>query len=158
MTNAGSFKMRLFDLGTKKSHFCFYFSDNYCCSTFSNGFLMSQTWTFSVNNWVRQNIVGGSCRVTLVAALAFSPQNFGRWQGPMNGILSVYKRRLSDAATQRQWGHRNLTAVIEFIWAFLHSEVVGTNLLYTPTSHLVKLLLPNIFVLTISSPFPHSTR
>ena len=40
-------------------------------------------------------LYGGSCRVTIVVAFGgFLPQNIGRWQGPMNDVLSFYECRL----------------------------------------------------------------
>ena len=48
-------------------------------------------------------------RVTLVVAFSFLSQNFGRWQRPMNAILSLYDCSLSGGDTQRWWGHSNTT-------------------------------------------------
>ena len=36
-------------------------------------------------------LIGGSCKVMLVVAFGFLPQNFGRFQGPMNNTLSFYE-------------------------------------------------------------------
>ena len=40
---------------------------------------------------MRFNLIGGSCRVTLVVAFGFLLQNFGRWWSPKNGTLSFYE-------------------------------------------------------------------
>ena len=48
------------------------------------------------------SFIGGSCRVTLVAAFGFLPPNFRRWWGPMNGTLSFCECRLNDGDTQIQ--------------------------------------------------------
>ena len=45
--------------------------------------------------------------VTLVLAFGFLPQNFGRWWGPINSILSFYEYRFSDGDTIWWWGHSN---------------------------------------------------
>ena len=42
------------------------------------------------------NIIESSSRVSLVVAVGFLVQNFGRWLGPMNCTLSFYECRLSD--------------------------------------------------------------
>ena len=63
------------------------------------------TWAFQIRKtnfvWFLR-IIGGSCRVTLVVAFGFLPQNFGRWQGTYEWYF------------------------VEFIWIFLHSLAVGT--------------------------------
>ena len=41
-------------------------------------------------------------------AFGFLPENFERWQGPMNGTLAIYECRLSGGDTQ------TLPAIIKF--------------------------------------------
>ena len=57
--------------------------------------------SLDVGSNVQLLIFGGSYRVTLVVAFDFLPQNFGEWQGPINGTLSLYECRLSGGDTQR---------------------------------------------------------
>ena len=90
---------------------------------------------------------GGFCRVTLVVASGFLPQNFRRWQGSMNGTLSFYKCRLSSGDTQRWWGHSTPTCCNQIHLNFLHLEAVGMlkhlphapHACSCPRSHLVNL-------------------
>ena len=56
-------------------------------------------------------------RVTLVVTFGFLHQNFGRWQGSMNGTLSFYECRFSGENTMRRWGHSKPN-VSERIWIF----------------------------------------
>ena len=60
-------------------------------------------------------IIGGSCRVTLVVAFGFLPQNFGRWKGPMNGTLSFYECRLSGGELRDSGDTITPPVVIKFI-------------------------------------------
>ena len=62
---------------------------------------------------------------SVVAFRGFLPQNFGRWEGPINVTLSFYESRLSDRATQRWWEHSNPNCCNRICLNFLHSRVVG---------------------------------
>ena len=65
--------------------------------------------------------IGGSCRVTLVVAFACVPQNFGKWRGPANGILSVCEKLYINW----WWEHSNSICCNPFNLNFLHSQSVG---------------------------------
>ena len=71
------------------------------------------------------DLIGDSCRVTLVVAFGFLPQNLGRCYEPMNGTLSFYECRLSGGDTMRWWGHSNPTCCNQICLNLLHSPVKG---------------------------------
>ena len=73
-------------------------------------------------------------------AFAFLPQNFGRWQGRMNGILSFYEHRLSNEGTHR-WIRLN---VLHSDTKNLPRDPYAPCATHAPPSHMVKLLLPDI--------------
>ena len=52
-------------------------------------------------------IIGGSCRVSLVVTFSFFPENFWKWREHTNGTWSFYECLLSD-------GDPHTPAVIKF--------------------------------------------
>ena len=69
-------------------------------------------------------MISGPCRVILVVAFGFLPQNFGRRWRPTNSTLPFHECRLRSGDTQRWCDHSNL------IWC---------NQFHLNKSHLVKL-------------------
>ena len=83
---------------------------------------------------------GVCCKGTLVVTFGFLPQDFGRWCGLMNGILS-----LSGEDTGRKW-HSKPSCCNQICLHFLHSQVVGALKHYSHTR-----LNLNLFVLSFFS-------
>ena len=69
------------------------------------------------------------CRVTLVVAFGFLPQNFGT----KNGTLLFYECRLSVGDTQRWWGHLNPSCCNQIRLNILHSN--GWDTKHLPCTH-----------------------
>ena len=63
--------------------------------------------------------------MTLLAALGFLPQHYGRQLGPTNGTLSFYECRFSGGDTMRWRGHSTPTLHKRICFNFLHSQAVG---------------------------------
>ena len=95
--------------------------------------------------------IGGCCRVTLVVAFGFLAQNSGNWQGPTNGSSSFYGCRLSSGDTQLV---ATLKAYLLLLNSFVPFPLRGGGDAKMSSScpsarrkrHLVKFLLPDIFV------------
>ena len=88
---------------------------------------MDTDWAESFRQWLAGvltsvmpiwDLIGGSCRVTLVIAFGFLPQTYGRWWGPMNGTLSFYECRFSG-------GDTTLPVAIKFAWTFCTDRRFG---------------------------------
>ena len=76
------------------------------------------------NEQVIQAVTGGSLESP---QWWFLSQNFGRWQGPPNGIWVVCDYSLSSYCTQRWWGHSNPTCCNQICLNLLLSEEVGAK-------------------------------
>ena len=84
-------------------------------------------WIFGDN--ITLVFISGSCRVTLVVAFGFLPQNFGT----KNGTLLFYECRLSVGDTQRWWGHLNPSCCNQIRLNILHSN--GGDTKHLPCTH-----------------------
>ena len=105
--------------------------------------------------WIASLIIGGSYRTTLVVAFGILPKIL-RGAGELRMVLYNSMNAGWVVETLKSSGDTGVQpAIIKFIWTFC-TQAVGTqnhlpcaySNLARPTSHLVKLSLPNILVKT----------